>query len=82
MDEITLQQIALETGGSYVRSVTGDIDLKTIYQDQIRKNIEKKEFKSERRKIWQERFQWFIFIALIFLFIESSLSKNKTMEKP
>lgn len=82
LDEITLQQIALDTGGSYVRSVTGDIDLKTIYQDQIRKNIEKKEFKSERRKIWQERFQWFIFIALIFLFIESSLSKNKTMEKP
>ena len=82
LDEITLQQIALETGGSYVRSVTGDIDLKTIYQDQIRKNIEKKEFKSERRKIWQERFQWFIFIALISLFIESSLSKNKTMEKP
>ena len=82
LDEITLQQIALETGGSYVRSVTGDIDLKTIYQDQIRKNIEKKEFKSERRKIWQERFQWFIFIALISLFIESTLSKNKTMEKP
>ena len=82
LDEITLQQIALETGGSYVRSVTGDIDLKTIYQEQIKKNIEKKELKSERRKIWQERFQWFIFIALISLFIETSLSKNKTIKKP
>ena len=64
LDEITLQKIALATGGSYVRSVTGDIDLKTIYKDQIQKHIEKKELKSERRKIWQERFQWFIFVAL------------------
>ena len=82
LDEITLQQIALETGGSYVRSVTGDIDLKTIYQDQIKRNVKKKELKSERRKIWQERFQWFIFIALIFLFIETSLSKKKPVENP
>ena len=82
LDESTLQQIALETGGSYVRSVTGDIDLKTIYKDQIKKNIEKKELKSERRKIWQERFQWFIFIALIFLFIETFLFEKKPLEKP
>jgi len=81
LDETTLQKIALETGGSYVRSVTGDIDLKTIYQDQIKKHIEKKELKSERRKIWQERFQWFIFIALIFLFTETYLSEKKPLEK-
>jgi len=36
--------------GSYVRSVTGDIDLKTIYLDQINQNLEKKKFKSEREK--------------------------------
>ena len=82
LDETTLQQIALETGGSYVRSVTGDIDLNTIYKDQIKKNIEKKELKSERRKIWQERFQWFIFIALIFLVAETCLSEKRSLEKP
>ena len=81
LDETTLQQIALETGGSYVRSVTGDVDLKTIYQDQIKKHIEKKELKSERRKIWQERFQWFIFVALIFLFIETCLSEKRPLTK-
>ena len=81
LDETTLQQIALETGGSYVRSVTGDIDLKTIYKDQIKKHIEKKELKSERRKIWQERFQWFIFIALIFLVAETCLSEKRPLEK-
>ena len=77
LDETTLQQISLQTGGSYVRSVTGDIDLKTIYLDQINQNLEKKEFKSERRKIWQERFQWFIFPALLFLLYESRLSAKK-----
>ena len=81
LDETTLQQIALETGGSYVRSVTGDIDLKTIYKDQINKHIEKKELKSERRKIWQERFQWFIFIALLFLVAETCLSEKRPLKK-
>mgnify|MGYP006424840121 FL=1 len=81
LDETTLQEIALKTGGSYVRSVTGDIDLKTIYKDQIKKHIEKKELKSERRKIWQERFQWFIFIALIFLIAETCLSEKRPLEK-
>jgi Ca-activated chloride channel family protein len=81
LDETTLQQIALETGGTYVRSVTGDIDLNTIYKDEIKKNIEKKELKSERRKIWQERFQWFIFIALIFLVAETYLSEKRPLEK-
>ena len=77
LDETTLQKISLETGGSYVRSVTGDIDLKTIYLDQINQNLEKKKFKSERRKIWQERFQWFIFIALLFLLFEANLRARK-----
>ena len=80
LDETTLQQIALETGGSYVRSVTGDIDLKTIYKDQIKEHIEKKELKSESRKIWQERFQWFIFIALICLVAEACLSEKRPLK--
>ncbi|MEK9629793.1 MAG: VWA domain-containing protein [Nitrospinota bacterium] len=77
LDETILQKISLETGGSYVRSVTGDIDLKAIYLDQISKKMEKKKFKSERRKIWQERFQWFIFCALLFLIFETNLSVKK-----
>ena len=82
LDETTLQKIALATGGSYVRSVTGDIDLKTIYRDQIKKHIEKRELKSERRKIWQERFQWFIFAALLCLTIEACLAEKKPLPDP
>ncbi len=79
LDETTLQKIALDTGGSYVRSVTGDIDIKTIYNDQIKQHIEKKELKSARRKIWQERFQWFIFIGIFFIIIESCLTERKSL---
>jgi len=70
LDETTLQKIALETGGSYVRSVTGDMDLEKIYRGEIRASMEKKELKSTRRKRWEERFQWFIGIALALLLLE------------
>jgi len=60
LDEKTLQKIALETGGSYVRSVTGDMDLDKIYKSAIKGTMESKELKSTRQKRWEERFQWFI----------------------
>ncbi|PIQ97411.1 MAG: hypothetical protein COV67_04280 [Nitrospinae bacterium CG11_big_fil_rev_8_21_14_0_20_56_8] len=75
LDESGLKSIALATGGSYVRSVTGDLDLKAIYLDHIRKDMAKTELKSERRKIWQERYQWLVFIAFVCLFAETLLSK-------
>lgn len=70
LDENILQQIALTTGGTYVRSVTGDLDLNKIYLENIKPNIEKKELKTQRRKLWRERFQWSIFLALVFLWME------------
>ncbi len=70
LDEKILQQIALATGGTYVRSVTGDLDLNKIYLENIKPNIEKKELTTQRRKLWRERFQWSIFLALVCLWIE------------
>ena len=67
LDEPTLQQMALKTGGSYVRSVTGDMDLQKVYLESIKHKVEKKEIKTERRRIWEERFQWMIFAALLCL---------------
>ncbi len=75
LDEPTLQQMALETGGSYVRSVTGDMDLQKIYLENIKHKIEKKLIKTERRRIWLERFQWMIFAALFCLMVGSTRKK-------
>lgn len=80
LDEIGLQKIALETGGSYVRSVTGDLDLNKIYLENIKQRIEKKELKTSRRKLWQERFQWFVLLALLCLIIEFVI--NERTSKP
>ena len=70
LDEKMLQKIALETGGTYVRSVTGDMDLEAIYKNEIRKNMEQKELTSTRKKRWEERFQWFLAAAVALLLAE------------
>ena len=40
LDEPTLQKLALTTGGRYVRSVTGDVDLEQIYAQGIKVILE------------------------------------------
>ncbi|NIQ00416.1 MAG: VWA domain-containing protein [Nitrospinaceae bacterium] len=70
LDETTLQKIALKTGGTYVRSVTGDLDLEKIYRHNIKQKLEAKEIQTDRRKLWQERFQGFLVLALVFLTAE------------
>ena len=67
LDESTLEKIALETDGSYVRSVAGDLDLEKIYREEIKEKTEKKVFKATREKVWEERFQWFVFAGLCFV---------------
>ncbi len=81
LGETMLQKIALETGGTYVRSVTGDLDLNKIYLKNIKPKIEKKEIKTQRRKLWTERFQWAIFLALVCLWIEF-LIQEKQIRNP
>ncbi len=76
LDEEVLQKIALETGGSYVHSVTGDLDLEQIYQD-IRKNVEEKDLKSGKQKRFEERYQWPLFVAFLLLLLEPLISQRK-----
>lgn len=76
LDEETLQKIALETGGSYVRSVTGDLDLEKIYKD-IKTSVADKELKSGRQKRFEERFQWPLFFGLSLLFLEVLLPRRR-----
>lgn len=72
LDETMLKKIALETGGGYVRSITGDADLTQIYEA-IRMKTEGKELKS-RKKQFMERYQWPLSFALFFLLLEGFLS--------
>jgi len=74
LDEPTLQKIALETGGRYVRSVTGDVDLDQIYSQGIKATLEDQELGSKRRQRWEERFQWFVAFGLLALMLEPLIS--------
>ena len=75
LDETTLQKVALTTQGSYVRSITGNLDLERIYQD-IRKNVDDKDLKSGKRKRYEERYQWPLAISFLLLLLEMLLSER------
>ncbi len=77
LDEPTLQKIALETGGRYVRSVTGDVDLDQIYSRGIKATLEDQELGSKRRQRWEERFQWFVAVGLLALMLEPLVSVRR-----
>jgi len=77
LDETTLQNIALTTGGKYVRSITGDMDLIKIYVEGIKRELSDSELQSKNLKRYDERYQWFLFIAIIMLILESFLSERK-----
>ncbi|MEL6545215.1 MAG: VWA domain-containing protein [Myxococcota bacterium] len=70
LEESALEALALETGGRYVRSVTGDVDLEEIYLEGIRKTVESRDMDSNREKRWNDRFQWLLAVALLALALE------------
>jgi Ca-activated chloride channel family protein len=82
LDEPTLQKIALETGGRYVRSVTGDVDLEQIYQQGIKATMEDQELGSKRRQRWEERYQWVLAVALFVLMLEPLISERDRRRRP
>ncbi|MBI2340527.1 MAG: VWA domain-containing protein [Deltaproteobacteria bacterium] len=77
LDESSLQQLALATGGSYVRSVTGDLDLEQIYLKGIKEVLEARELKSESKIVGEERFQLPLLLALLLLLLEPFVGETK-----
>jgi Ca-activated chloride channel family protein len=77
LDEPTLQKMALASGGRYVRSVTGDVDLEQIYSQGIKAVMQDQELQSERRQRWQERFQWLLALALPLLMLEPLVAERR-----
>ncbi len=70
LDEESLKKMAVLTGGTYVRSVAGDMDLELIYKQEIRGKMEQSALAGGRRQIWEDRYQWVLIFALIFLGVE------------
>ena len=81
VDEKGLEKLAALTNGAYVRSVAGDMDLDLIYRDKIRGQMEGKTLTSGKQKVWENRFQWFLFPGLILLLAEAMLPPGKRAPK-
>ena len=69
LDEITLNKIALETGGLYTPSYGTKWGLEKIYKGSIAK-IEDTTYKTQRVKRYIDRFQIPLFVALILIVAE------------
>lgn len=69
LSEKTLADLAVSTGGKYVRSVTGDEDLKELYLRGLKGSLEMSEIKSGKKQVYDTRFQWSLAFALFFFII-------------
>ena len=78
LDESGLQKIAALTGGTYVRSVTGDLDLDILYFDGIKSKTEAEILKSGKIKVHEERFTVFLLAAFLFLLVEGMISERES----
>ena len=76
LDEVTLNKIALETGGAYTPAYGTKWGLERIYKEEISR-IEEKELGSQRIKLYENRFQLPLLVALVLITLESLIGERK-----
>jgi len=76
LNEGLLQEIAVSTGGLYVRSGGAQFGLDVIYEREFSK-LEKVELERRMERRYFERFQWPLSVAVIFLILETALPVRK-----
>jgi len=76
LEEAGLQKIASLTGGTYVRSVAGDLDLDVLYFDGIKSHTQAQELKSGKIRVHEERFPLFVLAAFILLLMEGFVDEK------
>lgn len=76
LNEDVLKEIAIATGGAYVRATQAEFGLTLLYDRSISK-LEKRDIEAKMKKCYHERFQNFLSIALLLLFIEPLISDRR-----
>ena len=80
LNEGTLQQVALLTGGAYVYPSAGRLGLVELYEEKIAA-MEKKELVERQRKVYVNRFQWPLAAAFLALCIEAVMSDRDSRRR-
>jgi Ca-activated chloride channel homolog len=76
LDERSMAKIAVETGGRYFRATTSESEIDTLYNDIS--GLEKKEFESKLFQNFEDRFQYPLALAVIFLVAEAWISERRS----
>ena len=79
LDELTLEKIALETGGKYYRASPGEVELDKIYGDITK--MEKKALASQQYAQFEDRFQGLVGLALFFIVLEVLIPERRRLKK-
>jgi Ca-activated chloride channel family protein len=80
LDEVLLNKIALETGGAYTPAYGTQWGLANIYTNIIG-NMEEKQLGGRKIKLYENRFQIPLFIALILITLESLIGERTRKRK-
>lgn len=75
LDESTLSQLALKTGGAYVRAAPGDLGLDRILNNQL-SSLKRSDADSKMIRSYEERFVWLLGLAFLLLAIEAGLRER------
>jgi Ca-activated chloride channel homolog len=67
LNSLMLEKIALEGKGKYFHAGT-NLDMASIYQEIAK--MEKNELGADRMNIFEEQYQWFLALAMLFLLLE------------
>lgn len=70
-----LMQVASETGGEYVRSVTSDEDLNELYAKGLKGAMSGSEIKTSKKRVYESRFQWPLGLGIFFLLLSFFLGE-------
>ena len=76
LHEDVLQKLALDTGGTYVRSAPGDTGLERVFNESIN-NLKRSEQETRTAKIFEERFVWPVAAAFLLLAWEALLGDRR-----
>jgi len=80
LNEDILKAVAISTGGSYVHATQAEFGLTLLYDRSISK-LEKRDLDAKMRKHYQERFQYFLALAILLLFIEPLLPERRAQPR-
>ncbi len=79
LDEVSLQKVALASGGKFYHATAGEMELDKVY-DEISK-MEKKELEGRLMMQYEDRFQYPLIIAILLIIWEFFIPEKKRVRK-